>query len=104
MSESESKMRTRSQTNSKKGSRDSSRERSKVSKMRDEPNTSRASVSTKDREKIKGILKTEKGERSKEPSEAGYSSAADSSATESEADYQTADPDKEQGGGEFSLP
>lgn len=105
MSESESKMRTRSQTNSKKGSRESSRERSKASKMKDEASTSRAIVSSKDREKIKGILKTEKGDRSKEPSEAGYSSAAESSAaeTESEADYQTADYDKEQGGGILST-
>jgi len=98
MSESEGKMRTRSQASSKKGSRDSSRERPKSSKSQDDAQSSRAVVSASDREKIKGILKTER----KEPSEAGYSSAAESSAIDSESDggYQTVDDEaKEQGGG-----
>ncbi len=102
MSETEGKMRTRSQTNSKKGSRDSSRERPKSSKARDEAHSSRAVVSAKDKEKIKGILKTEK---SKEPSEGGYSSAAESSAADSDSDggYLTADIEKDQEGGILST-
>ena len=90
MSETENKMRTRSQTNSKKGSRDSSRE----------PSTSRSKVGAADKEKIKGILKSKDHERVREPSESGLTSAAESSAVESEAEsnYDTVDEYSEKEG------
>ena len=90
MNETENKMRTRSQTNSKKGSRDSSRE----------PSTSRSKVGPADRDKIKGILKSKDAERVREPSESGLTSAAESSAVESEAEstYDTVDEYSEKEG------
>jgi len=103
MSESESKMHTKSQSNSKKGSRDSSRERANLSsESLDEAHISRAVVNTKNKEKIKGILKTD---RNNKPSETGLISATESSAvdTESDGDYQSVDYDREQGGGILST-
>ena len=89
MSETETKIRTRSQTNSKRASRDSSRE----------PSTSRSKVSNSDREKIKGILKSKVNDKNMEPSESGLTSAADSSAAESDGDYDTANYDSDSKGG-----
>ena len=95
MSEVDTKVRTRSQANSKEaskmGSRDSSRE----------PSTSRSKVGQSDSDKIKGILKAQKRGRGKSPSESGLTSAAESSAANSETDvsYDTADEESEQGGG-----
>jgi hypothetical protein len=95
MSEVDAKVRTRSQMNSKenskRGSRDSSRE----------PSTSRSKVGQSDSDKIKGILKAHKRGRGRSPSESGLTSAAESSAANSETDvsYDTADEESEQGGG-----
>jgi len=86
MSESEGKMRTRSQTNSKKASRDSSRE----------PSTSRAKVGAADKDKIKSILKAREHDKSLE---SGLTSAAESSAGESDLEYDTAYPDADDEGG-----
>jgi hypothetical protein len=88
MSETEGRMRTRSQTNSKNASKNSSRD----------PSTSRSKVGPADKDKIKGILKTKSQEKSREPSESGNTSDAESSAAESNTDYETADSDFEQGG------
>jgi len=79
-------MRTRSQASSKKGSRDSSRERS----------ASRSRVGAADKEKIKGILKANENQKNLE---SGATSAAESSAGESDFDYDTAYPDADDEGG-----
>ena len=95
MSETEGRMRTRSQTNSKNASKNSSRD----------PSTSRSKVGPADKDKIKGILKTKNQEKSREPSESGNTSAAESSAvdTDTESNYETADVDADREGGILST-